>query len=213
MWLITEHRKSLSTEKDSGSPAVNNLIIIFLQLHLKHYFKWLCSHFYHPHSSSCVAEGGRPTAGDFCTYCQPAPGTAPAQKTTWVDVVCWKKYTQMPWHQVKSSPILTDPQGMTPEYCYQYSKESSDWKNLQFIWSGILLRSCFGAPNLHPFEQECQKSGSASWPWHPAMTWHRGLCGSATISPELLGLSRVTKIFVGLQQGKNHTEDENQQNL
>lgn len=141
MWLITEHRKSLSTEKDSGSPAVNNLIIIFLQLHLKHYFKWLCSHFYHPHSSSCVAEGGRPTAGDFCTYCQPAPGTAPAQKTIWVDVVCWKKYTQMPWHQVKSSPILTDPQGMTPGYCYQYSKESSDWKNLQFIYQG----SCWGA--------------------------------------------------------------------
>lgn len=28
----------------------------------------------------------------------------------------------------------------------QYTKDSSDWKNLQLMWSGILLRSCFGAP-------------------------------------------------------------------
>lgn len=168
---------------------------------------------YHPYSSSCMAE----------KQLEISVPTASLPQSTENHLSGCGLMEKIPANTLAPAQHFSHPHRSprNDTWILQYTKGSSDWRNLLLIWSGMLLRSCFGAPNLHPWEQEGQKSASESWPWHPAMTWHPGLCGSIIISynhyiiisPETLELFSVTKVFVGFEEWKNHTEEENQQNL
>lgn len=145
-------------------------------------------------------------------FLYPLPACLRAQKTTWVDVACWKKYLQILWHQVRTSPMLTDPPGMAPGYC-NTPKTAQLIRDLaeELLW-------CSKPPPLGA-------GGSEIWIWILTLASSHALASRLVwsnlisyhnyviISPEPLGLFSATKIFVGFEQGKNHTEEENQQHL
>lgn len=150
---------------------------------------------------------GRKTAGEFCT-------TASLPQSTENHLSGYCLLEKIPANTLAPAQHFSHPHRSprNDTWILQYTKGSSIWRNLLLIWSGMLLRSCFDAPNLQSREQEGQKSASESWPWHP------GLCGSIIISYHhyiiiSLELFSVTKIFVGFEEWKNQTEEENQQNL
>lgn len=202
-------QKILFYQEVSGS-STENYRILFPSTTFKTLFL-----IYHPPSCSCVSEGGRPTAGDFCTHCQPQ---LPQRQLQHRKPPEWMWFAGKNAHKYfdtrsKTSPILTDPQGMTPvafatnipkigrtRKISSWSDQGSCWGAALVLQTSILWSRRVTNLDVNP------DSGIQQW------SDCKGCVDQSLSHLNYLVLS-VTKIFVGFEQGKNHTEDENQQKL